>query len=144
MRRGIACLSLMMLLAIGGCATRPGDQGNGPGDENRVCHPDHRPPSTIAVVVYEDANGVVQVVPEKVVIEKPNQTVIWTAADGQVSDITFEPSDCAPGPPAINRKGRQLSARFATGHRGTHKYSFTFHPSEGPSQKIDPLIVIEY
>lgn len=144
MRRGIASVSLLMLLALAGCATGVADPRDDTGDEMRACYPGHKPPSTIAVVVYVDSVGVVQVVPNRVVVEHPNQTVIWTAADGEISDITFEPSDCAPGPPTIKGKGRQLSARIAAGHRGTHKYGFTFHPTRGEAQVVDPLIVIEY
>lgn len=144
MMRGIASLSLLMLLALAGCATGVADPRDDKGDEMRACYPGHRPPSTIAVVVYVDSAGKVWAVPDKVVVEHPNQTVIWTAADGEISDIVFKPSDCAPGPPSINRKGRQLSAQIAKGHRGTHKYGFTFHPTRGEPQYIDPLIIIEY
>ncbi len=137
-------VSFLMLLLIGGCATGVADRDSGEVDEQRVCYTGHRPPSTIAAVVYVDSNDKVQVVPERIVVEHPNQTVTWTAADGEISDITFEPSECSPGPPSIDRKGRQISARFAAGHRGTHKYSFVFHWASGKSQKIDPMIVIEY
>ena len=131
MKRAGAWVLLLVLLMMGGCATRAGYDGNGEVDEGTVCYRGHRPPSTIAAVVYVDSKGEVQVVPETIVVEDPNQTVVWTAADGEISDITFAPSECSPGPPSINRKGRQITARFAAGYGGTHKYKFMFHPNDG-------------
>lgn len=144
MRKGIAGVAILMLFTLAGCATRVADMPLDP-SLDPACKPGHRPPSTIAVVVYLDANDVVQVLPEEIVVEHPNQTIIWTAADGEISNIVFEPSACAPGPPSIKGKGRQLSTRIPSGlYRGTHKYGFTFHPTGGQPKPIDPLIVVEY
>lgn len=144
MWRGIAGFASIMLLGLVGCATGVGDPTPPPDHDKKVCYPGHRPPSTISIVVYVDSAGAVQVVPERAVVENATQTVVWTAADGEISDIVFEPSECAPGPPSINRRGKQLSTNFGTGYSGTHKYSFTFHASDGRSIPVDPLVVIEY
>lgn len=144
MWRGTAGIASIVLLTLAGCATGVGSPPVEVENNGKACYHGHRPPSTVAVVIYMDAAGTVQVVPETIVVEHPNQTVIWTAADGEISDMVFERSDCAPGPPSINRKGKQLSTRIAAGHRGTHKYSFTFHPTDGEAERIDPLIVVEY
>lgn len=145
MRKGLTGCGLILMLTLTGCATATGGATPAdPSDSQTRCDTGHRAPSTVAVVVYLDAAGEVQVVPDTVVLEHQNQTLIWTAADGEISNITFAASDCAPGPPAINRRGRQLSTRVAPGHKGAHKYSFTFHPTSGPSRPVDPLIVVEY
>ncbi|MBW3672264.1 MAG: hypothetical protein KY432_11410, partial [Acidobacteria bacterium] len=145
MWKSIAGVVSLTLLVLTGCATGGvTDPPVEPNGDRTVCYHGHRPASTISVVVYVDSAGRVQVVPERAVVEHPNQTVVWTAADGEISNIDFEPSDCAPGPPSINSRGRQISTQIAAGHRGTHKYSFTFHPSSGASQRIDPMIVVEY
>lgn len=135
-------LAVMSLFAMG-CATMATGSA-GPSDMAKCDPPGHRPPSVIAVLVYQDAGGNVVVLPEEIVVEHPNQTIVWTAMKGEIADIVFERNECSAGPPPIPGRGRQRDTRIPPGHIGLHKYGFTFHPDGGSPIKVDPLIIVEY
>lgn len=138
---------LVVLIAASGCATPgvpPATVGLSAAASPTECYRGHRPPAELVIAVYND-NGRVHTVPEHAIVEHPRQRVTWIAVNGQISNIVFEPSDCAPAPPSIPERARRHDRNFPAGYRGTHKYGFLFYPDEGGDPiEVDPYIIIEY
>lgn len=139
---------LVVLIAASGCVTPVAHQTSLETTEAASateCYPGHRPPAELVIAVYLH-NGRVHTVPDRAVVEHPRQRVTWIAVNGEVSNMVFEPSDCAPAPPPIPERARMHNRNFAEGYRGTHEYGFLFHPDGGgaPVEVESPFIIIEY
>lgn len=137
-------LSVVCVLAIAGCASDVVESRLASEVSMDACPEGHVIPPEVSVVIYQQ-NGRVFTVPRVVVVESPEQEVVWTSVNGEISDITFEPSSCAPAPPPVNGSGRQLRDSFPPGYRGAHKYTYMFTPdTKDEPVKVDPVLIIEY